>query len=85
MQERGTWLYQGPVSKFGKCICNNYVAGTQAVSYAEAETNIKHHYRKDNNLAKNVPLSLEGVLYRVPKQVKEKLLEQDYEQLSMFK
>lgn len=84
MQTRSTWLYQGPVSIFDKCVCNDYVCGTQATSYAEAERNIKHQFRKENNVAKTRPIRLDGVLFRVPKKTHHEPIESESVQLSMF-
>lgn len=59
------YYYDGPVSRFGKCICNRYFAETVAASPAKAKNNIAYRYKKENNIAASTRISLPGKIEEV--------------------
>lgn len=56
------YSYDGPVLEFGRCVADRWTASTYAVSEKKALSNLAYQYKKRNNRAANVPISLPGQL-----------------------
>jgi hypothetical protein len=59
-KEKRIYSYSGPVMRFEKCVENNWIASTLAVSERQAINNLKHRYRMKENLSRNSDISLPG-------------------------
>lgn len=54
------YIYNGPVTTFGRCIANNWKAETYAVSPDKAKSNFIFQFKKQNNLVKSSKIELPG-------------------------
>ena len=43
------YIYEGPVTSFGTCICNKWVAETVAPTPSKAKSNLTYRFKKENN------------------------------------
>lgn len=60
------YVYNGPVEEFGRCVSNHWTATTYAVSEAKARSNFEYQFKKQFNRAKNVKITLPGIIARYP-------------------
>lgn len=56
------YLYEGPVTAFGKMITNRWKSSTYAVSDKKAKSNLMYKYKKQNNYTANAKIELPGLL-----------------------
>ena len=57
------YIYQGPVSMFGRCMAQNWKGTTYAVSEKKAKSNLAYQFKKQNKLLGNsAPVSFPGKL-----------------------
>lgn len=56
------FTYSGPVTSFGKIICENFIAQTEAPSLEKARSNIEDQFKKKYNYAINKKIELRGVI-----------------------
>lgn len=56
------YLYDGPVTMFGKCVTNHWSATTRAISAKKAMSNLIYRYKTQNNLNPNSKVELPGKL-----------------------
>lgn len=54
------YSYEGPVEKFGVCVCHNWKAKTMAPSKRKAISNLKYRYKLENCLVPTTKISLPG-------------------------
>ena len=55
-----TYIYNGPVMEFDRCIANHWKAETMAVSEKKARVNLTFRYKKENGKSPNAKISLPG-------------------------
>ena len=55
-----TFSYNGPVSMFGKVVCNKFSAETMAVSDKKALINIAYQFKKQYGYVPSVAIKLEA-------------------------
>lgn len=53
-----TYIYQGPVMSFGKCVEKKWVGYTQAVSPKKAKNNLKFRYKMTHGLTTKAKIEL---------------------------
>ena len=59
-----TYIYNGPVLYFGRCVVNTWTAKTQATSMKKAINNFKYQYKKSTNLLASASgIELPGKVY----------------------
>lgn len=56
------YIYKGPVTEFGKCIMNNWMAETYAPSEAKALSNFKFQFKQQNNRLPGSKIELPGTI-----------------------
>lgn len=61
-EEKYTFVYSGPVLRFGKIISNNWSAKTVATSKEKAISQFMYRFKKDNNLEVWAKIELPGEL-----------------------
>ena len=54
------YLYDGPVTAFGKTVANRWKGSTYAVSDKKAKSNLAYKYKKQNNLVPASRIKLPG-------------------------
>lgn len=59
------YLYEGPVTKFGVCVMNNYKAYTYASTEKQAENYIKSRWKKENGYSQTARVELPGEIQEV--------------------
>lgn len=57
--------YNGPVTEFGKCICNNWYGVTYAVSERKARNNLTFKFKQEYDKTPNSKITLPGKLVLV--------------------
>ena len=55
-----TYIYDGPVLYFDKCIALKWKGSTTASSKQKAISNLSYQFKKENNMAPNTKISLPG-------------------------
>lgn len=55
-----TYIYDGPVMEFDRCIANRWQGSTRAVSEKKARCNLAHQFKIRNNRTPNANISLPG-------------------------
>ena len=55
-----TFTYSGPITSFGKVICENFTAQTEATSPEKAKSNIAAQFKKKYNYAIDRKIELPG-------------------------
>lgn len=56
------YLYNGPVSRFGRLVQEEYIGYTYASSEKQAYNNIKSRWKKDHGYLQNTVVELPGKL-----------------------
>lgn len=59
------YRYQGAVTQFGRCVANNWVGETCAVSPQKAKSNLVYKYKRDHNLAATSKIELPGKVIKI--------------------
>lgn len=59
------YIYNGPVTLFGKLISNHWQASTVAETEKKARSNMIYQFKKQNNLEAGSKISLPGTVYAV--------------------
>lgn len=59
------YVYEGPVTIFGKCVTNRWKASTYAESAKKAKSNLAYRYKQMNNLTANSKVELPGTIVMV--------------------
>lgn len=59
------YVYDGPVSSFGRCIARIWSGTTIAPTAEKARTNLMYQFKKENNMDPHVKIELVGKIYRV--------------------
>lgn len=54
------YIYRGPVERYGVVISYDWQAETSAASLSKARNNLAYRYKKEHNIAKEVPIKLPG-------------------------
>lgn len=54
------YIYEGPVTMFGTCICDYWFGETTAVTPAKAKSNLIYRFKKENDMAPYSKLELPG-------------------------
>lgn len=57
-----TYIYEGPVMEFDRCVCNNWHGETSAPTPAKAKSNLSYQFKKQYKLERNVRVTLPGTL-----------------------
>lgn len=57
-----TYVYEGPVMEFNRCVLSNWSATTAAKSEKKARNNLAYQFKKKNNRLTNTKISLPGKL-----------------------
>lgn len=60
------YSYNGPVMEFDFCVNDNWKSSTYAVSEKKARNNPTYQYKKKNNKAPNMRITLPGKLVMIP-------------------
>lgn len=60
-----TYIYNGPVNHFDKCIDRQYIAVTRATSEKQARNNLAYRYKINNGFTRNAKISLPGDIKQV--------------------
>ena len=55
-----TYIYEGPVMEFERCITDRWKATTMAASENKARSNFAYQYKKTNNKLPTAKISLPG-------------------------
>lgn len=62
------YVYEGPVSMFGKCVAQRWKGTTYAVNEKKAKSNLAYQFKKQNRLLGNsAPVSFPGELECIKK------------------
>lgn len=56
------WIYDGPVTCFGKCICQKWHGETIAPTETKARSNLTYQFKRQNGLLPGGRVSLPGSL-----------------------
>lgn len=56
------YRYSGPVSQFGKCICNKWTGETIAATERRAKSNLSYQFKKETGRLGTTNISLPGKL-----------------------
>ena len=56
------YIYDGPVTQFGKCIANKWHGETIAESQRKAISNLEYQFKKKNNMLATAKIGLPGYL-----------------------
>lgn len=59
------YLYEGPVTNFGRPIMNHYKAYTYAVSEKQAENYIKSRWKKEHGMLQTYRIELPGEIQEI--------------------
>lgn len=54
------YVYKGPITSFGTCICDIWKGETIAPTIAKAKSNLAYKFKKENNRAINTRIELPG-------------------------
>ena len=54
------YIYEGPVTVFGRCINNYWYGFTYAVSERKARANLEYQYKKQTGKSPNAKVELPG-------------------------
>ena len=60
--EFNTYVYDGPVLIFGKCVANRWKSKTIASSESKARSNLAYQFKKNNNRVPASKITLPGKL-----------------------
>lgn len=61
-----TYIYEGPVMEFNRCIEHNWKASTSAVNEARARSNLAYKYKINTCRTAAARITLPGKLKEVP-------------------
>lgn len=59
------YVYEGPVCEFGRCVQNNWVGKTIAVSEKKAKSNLAFQWKIQNNRTENSRVELPGEIKQI--------------------
>lgn len=59
------YRYSGPVSQFGKCICNKWTGETIAATERRAKSNLAYQFKKETCRLGTTNISLPGELEEI--------------------
>ena len=54
------YIYEGPVTEFGKCIDGHWKAATYAVSTRKAKSNLAYQFKMQYGKSRNTKIDLPG-------------------------
>ena len=54
------YIYEGPVTEFGKCIDSHWKAATYAVSIHRAKSNLTYQFKMQYGKSRNTKIDLPG-------------------------
>lgn len=57
-----TYVYEGPVMEFNRCVSSSWKAKTAAKSESKARNNLAYQFKKKNNKLASAKISLPGKL-----------------------
>lgn len=59
------YSYSGPVTEYGRCICNSWHGSTRAVSEKKARSNLAYQFKVRNNRLAAAQIGLPGKIILV--------------------
>lgn len=59
------WIYDGPVTCFGKCVCQRWHGETIAPTESKARSNLAYQFKKKNKLVAGSKVTIPGPLKKI--------------------
>lgn len=65
MESQRKYVYDGPVTSYGRCICSMWSGTTTAPTAEKARSNLIFQFKKQHNMDVSKKIELVGKIYQV--------------------